>query len=67
MKQSRHKARAVALQGLYQLDMQHLDADADTSALIEPLLAEADLQGRLRLMKNLLDPERYSEILSRYQ
>ncbi len=28
---------------------------------------EAELQGQLRLMKNLLDPERYREILSRYQ
>ena len=28
---------------------------------------EAGLQGQLRLMKNLLDPERYREILSRYQ
>jgi hypothetical protein len=28
---------------------------------------ETELQGQLRLMKNLLYPERYSEILSRYQ
>ena len=28
---------------------------------------EAELQGQLRLMKNLLDPERYREILSRYK
>jgi hypothetical protein len=28
---------------------------------------EAELQGQLRLMKNLFDPERYREILSRYQ
>jgi hypothetical protein len=28
---------------------------------------EAELQAQLRLMKNLLDPERYREILSRYQ
>ena len=35
----------MALQGLYQLDIQRQDADADMSALIAPLLAEAELAG----------------------
>jgi len=35
----------VALQGLYQLDMQRLSADANAFALIEPLLTESELQG----------------------
>jgi N utilization substance protein B len=35
----------VALQGLYELDIQRSPADADMGAVLAPWLAEADLQG----------------------
>jgi len=43
MKRSRHQARILALQGLYQLDIQQAPPDADVPELIAPLLAEASL------------------------
>lgn len=45
MKRSRHQARAVALQGLYQLDVQRIPTDADVSALLEPVLVEMGVTG----------------------
>jgi len=42
---SRHQARIVALQGLYQLDMQRAPLDVDAAAVIEPILTEANLSG----------------------
>jgi len=59
----------VALQGLYQLDMQRQPVDADMSALIAPLLAEAELEGEAadhaqRLTAGAwLGSERYDEII----
>ncbi|MBI4578391.1 MAG: transcription antitermination factor NusB [Planctomycetes bacterium] len=43
IKKHKHQARTVALQTLYQLDIQRLPADADVAPLISPLLAETDL------------------------
>jgi N utilization substance protein B len=43
MKRLRHQARIVALQGLYQLDMQRAPADADAASFVVPLLEEAGL------------------------
>ncbi len=40
MKKQKHQARIIALQGLYQLDMQRAAADADVVQVISPLLAE---------------------------
>ena len=41
MKQSRHQARTLALQGLYQLDIQRAPSDADTANCLLPMLQEA--------------------------
>jgi N utilization substance protein B len=41
----RQKARRVALQGLYQLDIQRAPADAGTAEMLAHLLAEAGLSG----------------------
>lgn len=43
MKKQKHQARAVALQVLYQLDIQRLEVDVDVSPFITPLLDEAKL------------------------
>ena len=45
MTRQRHKARIVALQGLYQLDMQRTASDADIGDMIAPILVEAELSG----------------------
>jgi len=45
MTRFRHKARVVALQGLYQLDIQRAAPDVDAVAWLAPVLAEAELQG----------------------
>jgi transcription antitermination protein NusB len=45
MIRARHQARIVALQGLYQLDMQRATLDADIDESLTPLLAEAGLSG----------------------
>ncbi len=41
----RHQARIVALQGLYQLDMQRAPASASIAEMLAPLIAEAELTG----------------------
>lgn len=41
----RHQARIVALQGLYERDVQGDACDEPWSSLLEPLLQEAELQG----------------------
>ena len=41
MKQTKHQARTIALQGLYQLDVQKLPPDADVAPLLVSLIAEA--------------------------
>jgi N utilization substance protein B len=43
MIQQRHQARIVALQGLYQLDIQRADNGTDVNVALEPLLIEAEL------------------------
>ena len=43
MKRPRHQARILALQGLYQLDIQQAPPDANVPELIATLLAEASL------------------------
>lgn len=43
MSRARHQARIIALQGLYQLDMQRADNGADIDAALEPLLSETEL------------------------
>ncbi|MHC4441272.1 MAG: transcription antitermination factor NusB [Planctomycetota bacterium] len=40
MIKARHKARIVALQGLYQLDIQQIPSDANIADLIQPLFNE---------------------------
>lgn len=42
MKKNKHQARIIALQGLYQLDVQKLPADTDVVPLLVPLLTEAE-------------------------
>lgn len=42
MKKQKHQARIIALQALYQLDVQRLPEDADVVPLIAPLLAEGE-------------------------
>lgn len=56
MRQLRHQARIVALQGLYQLDIQQADNGADITTLLAPLLSEAQLSDA---------PARYAETLAR--
>ena len=41
MNQTKHQARTIALQGLYQLDVQKLPPDADVVPLLASLVAEA--------------------------
>ena len=41
MNQTKHQARTIALQGLYQLDVQKLPPDADVAPLLVSLIAEA--------------------------
>lgn len=43
MKKQKHQARTIALQALYQLDVQRLEEDAKIAPLIAPLLAENQL------------------------
>ncbi len=43
MKQTRHQARIIALQGLYQIDVQRLSQDVDPTPLLVPLMDEAGL------------------------
>lgn len=45
MKRSRHQARTVALQSLYQLDMQRSPATSPVAEMMAPLAAEAGLSG----------------------
>jgi N utilization substance protein B len=45
MKHSRHQARIVALQGLYELDMQRDVPAEDIPAMVTPLFKEAGLPG----------------------
>jgi N utilization substance protein B len=40
MKKQKHQARTIALQCLYQLDVQRLAEDADVNPLLAPLIAE---------------------------
>lgn len=44
MKKIKHQARTIALQALYQLDVQRLDTDADVAPLIAPVLAESSVE-----------------------
>ena len=55
MKRPRHQARIVALQGLYERDIQGEACDESMPELLAPLLAEAELTG---------EPAKYSEILA---
>ncbi len=70
MKQSRHQARAVALQGLYELDVTRSPADADVPARLAPWLTEADLQGEAREYARQLvtgawtNHERYDQLIA---
>ncbi len=48
MKQKRHQARIIALQGLYQVDMQRLALDMDPTSLLAPLMDEASLDDESR-------------------
>jgi len=41
----RHQARIVALQGLYQLDIQRAGNDVAVAEMLAPLLSEAELSG----------------------
>jgi len=43
MKKYKHQARIIALQGLYQLDVQRLAEDTNVASVIAPLLAEREL------------------------
>lgn len=45
MKQHRYQARTVALQGLYQLDIQRLAEDQPVADMLAPLISEALLEG----------------------
>jgi len=45
-RQERQRARRAALQGLYQLDIQRVAADAPVAEMLAPLLAEAGLDGQ---------------------
>ncbi|HOW72718.1 MAG TPA: transcription antitermination factor NusB [Phycisphaerae bacterium] len=45
MKHQRYQARTIALQGLYQLDIQRLPDDQPVTDLLAPLLVEAALDG----------------------
>jgi transcription antitermination protein NusB len=45
MKRFRRQARTVALQGLYQLDVQRIPSDADVAASLAPLLDEMGVTG----------------------
>jgi len=45
MRRPRHQARTIALQGLYQLDIQRVPGDAEAAEVIAPLLAESGLTG----------------------
>jgi N utilization substance protein B len=54
MKQQRHLARIVALQGLYQLDMQRIPEDETGTQLIAPLLEEAGLQAESAVYARLI-------------
>jgi NADP-dependent 3-hydroxy acid dehydrogenase YdfG len=45
MKNSRHHARTVALQGLFQLDIQEAAPDADVLHQLAPLVAQSELSG----------------------
>ena len=56
MKRPRHQARIVALQGLYQFDVQRADNGVDVHDALEPLLSEAELS---------CAPARYAETLAR--
>lgn len=47
MKQYRHQARIIALQGLYQLDVQRAPLDAGIPQMLAPLLEEAEVTGEL--------------------
>lgn len=40
MKKKIHQARTIALQGLYQLDIQRMEANADVAPLLGPIVAE---------------------------
>ena len=45
MKRARHQARTVALQGLYQLDVQRAPDDADVAEVLAPWIAENGPEG----------------------
>jgi len=45
MNHPRHQARRIALQGLYQLDIQRAARDVNVAEMLAPLLAEAELTG----------------------
>jgi N utilization substance protein B len=47
MKKQKHQARTIALQALYQMDVQRLPADADVSPLIAPIVAESQVAGEI--------------------
>jgi transcription antitermination protein NusB len=47
LKQNRHQARTVALQTLYQLDMQRGPGQVSIAEFAAPLIAEADLSAEL--------------------
>lgn len=43
----RHQARILALQGLYQMDIQRLAEDTEVAPLLAPVLAEAQASGEV--------------------
>lgn len=54
MNPSRHQARTVALQGLYQLDMQRCEPSFDPGPMLRPWIEEAALAGDLAGYANRL-------------
>ena len=47
MKRTRHQARTVALQGLYQLDTQQVPADGNIETMMVPVEEEAGATGEV--------------------
>jgi len=43
MKRARHKARIIALQGLYQLDIQNMPGNSEYVGMLQPLIDEAQI------------------------
>jgi N utilization substance protein B len=66
----RHQARALALQGLYQLDIQRSDDSSDREAVLQPLLEEeAASKETVSYARELIDGawvgrERYDQLIT---